>query len=167
HPACREVLPRQRIPCRLALARAIHVLDGGEDRVPGVHGAAAEGQGVRNEPARPARGGALRGPRERGHPREAGRSLTPAAETKGRTMMARQRYARIPERPRVVHENGEFKQIAQRIEDWVLGISADAPLQVAAVWGDRGSGKTSMLHTVLEQLANKVAERDPSPLVLP
>lgn len=61
------------------------------------------------------------------------------------------KYLRIPERPRVVGGDNEFAAQAKRIADWCA--EKHQGLRIGAVWGERGSGKTSMLRTIGAHLA--------------
>lgn len=69
-------------------------------------------------------------------------------------------YQRIPEEPIIITEEGLFLDLAQGVVDWIVSPEASSPgpephepsLRIAAIWGGRGSGKTSMLHTILHLL---------------
>ncbi|GEM_PF-6966730 len=55
-------------------------------------------------------------------------------------------YKRIPEKPRLVKGESDFTRLAKRIAQWC--VQPGPALRMGAVWGERGSGKTSMIETV-------------------
>lgn len=68
------------------------------------------------------------------------------------------RYARIPEHPREISETGAFRDMAESIAQW--GAADGAGLRMGMVWGDRGSGKSSMIETVRARLNASNESRD-------
>lgn len=63
-------------------------------------------------------------------------------------------YERLLDEPIVVTSEGPFITMARKITAWVQSdiIGKHQRLRVGAVWGGRGTGKTSILLTVLDQL---------------
>ncbi len=62
-------------------------------------------------------------------------------------------YQQIPEEPILVDDDGPFSDMARKVVSWVdRNNGASEDLRIAAIWGGRGSGKTSMLRTVLHHL---------------
>lgn len=62
------------------------------------------------------------------------------------------RFPLRPAEPRVVTDPGPFLTLAEEIVDWVKSDKTTRKLRVGCVWGDRGSGKSSMLLTILLKL---------------
>lgn len=75
------------------------------------------------------------------------------------------RYPRRPERPRTDLNTPEWRERLNSIESWIDQLLHDKEprLQVGAIWGPRGSGKSSLLRTLARDLQQKKLEG----LVLP
>lgn len=90
--------------------------------------------------------------------------------------MSTQLYPRRPERPKSKLDGEDWNQRLTSLTSWIKEIIRDGSsddsakhLHVGAIWGPRGSGKTSLLETLLGHLGQHLIERlslparDPEP----